>query len=183
MAQENSTEWACEKCTFVQNALNDECMVCRNPSPHFKENQKQQDKQADNIEEVVIPQYQQEEIKSSMNENKNDEPAEMEDAEANLLIPDGDNYPMARLNICGKLENNNLSQTESSKRAIIFVVDKSGSMSGSRIESVQAALLQFVEQVCEDINLLLHLILFRGNATHYEIPNDKIKATSLIKQY
>eukprot|EP01084_Bolivina_argentea_P054254 99517_1 len=57
-------------------------------------------------------------------------------------------------------------------------------MGGSRINTVREAVIPFIEEFCENENIMIKLILFESNAVSHDIPNDrtaaKVKLTSII---
>eukprot|EP01084_Bolivina_argentea_P054253 99516_1 len=100
-------------------------------------------------------------------------------------ITDDEKTPIdaVQLEVSGTINASN-KNVEPSKRCIIFVIDKSGSMGGSRINTVREAVIPFIEEFCENENIMIKLILFESNAVSHDIPNDrtaaKVKLTSII---
>lgn len=120
---------------------------------------------------------------------------------ATMTITKGYKLPLAKLTVSGSI--NNESEDNANRivqRAIIFVIDRSGSMvfssykyilgktlkpflyqkGGSRMNMVKDTLQTFIAQICDDPNTIIRLVLFNGNVEIVNIPKDKTKAESLI---
>ena len=105
-------------------------------------------------------------------------------ATASVRVSRGYNLPLAKLTVSGTI-NDSINDSNANKivqRAVIFVVDRSYSMSGERIKMVKNALKPFIEEICCDDNTIIKLVLFDSKVQTVDIPKDRISAGSTIEK-
>ena len=103
--------------------------------------------------------------------------------EANVTISRGFKLPLCKLTVSGTIDSSTTdTTTKIIQRAIVFVIDRSGSMSGSRINNVKQALQPFIEEICSDQNTIIKIVLFDNNTETLDIPRNANSAKSLIEK-
>ena len=106
---------------------------------------------------------------------------------ADLLVPRGFDVSHAKLTICGNVaqlsqETNQTAESQATKRALIFVIDCSGSMGGGRMTNVRDAIIPFVTEICENENTMIKLVKFCHEARIIDIPNKSDDARTLLER-
>ena len=107
---------------------------------------------------------------------------------ADLVIPRGFDVSHAKLTLCGNINHLRVHGTNSAmnnapvNRALIFVIDCSGSMNGSRIGNVRDAVIPFVTQMCESDNTMIKLVKFTHEAKIFDIAKNCDQAQTLLEK-
>lgn len=103
-------------------------------------------------------------------------------ATANVRVSRGAyELPLAKLTVSGTInESEDSNANKVVQRAIIFVIDRSGSMGGERIQMVKQALRPFVEEIVTDENTIIKLVLFDHQIEVVDLPKDRDGAGSVI---
>eukprot|EP01084_Bolivina_argentea_P251175 421162_1 len=103
--------------------------------------------------------------------------------EAKVTITRAYKLPLAKLRVAGTLNESTLGSNSNRivQRAIIFVIDRSYSMSGERLSMVKNALIPFIQTMSDDKHTIIKLVLFNSTVEIVEIPKSKPLISNTIE--